>query len=83
MVVIGATAAVIAPMTVTVTASWTWHLIAALLLVALTAAASTVLGPARLRTMIYLDVVFLLFALGTRLQWPPVVTTVPSEGQPR
>ena len=74
LVVIGATAAVIAPMTVT--ASWTWHLIAALLLTALTAAASTVSGPAPLRTMIYLDVVFLLFAFGTRLQWPPAVTTV-------
>ncbi len=74
LVVIAATAAVIAPMTVT--ASWTWHLTAAILLTALTAAAITVSGPAPLRTMIYLDVAFLLFALGTHLRWPPVVTTV-------
>lgn len=76
LVVIAATAAVIAP--ITATASWTWHLIAAILLTALTAAAAaaTVSGPAPLRTMTYLDVAFLLFALGTHLQWPPVTTTV-------
>jgi len=43
-VVVAATAIVILP--ITVTASWTWHLIAAVLLTALTVAASMVSGPA-------------------------------------
>ena len=72
--VVAATAIVILP--ITVTASWTWHLIAAVLLTALTVAAIMVSGPAPLRTMIYLDVAFLLFALASHGQWPPAVTAV-------
>lgn len=74
LVVVAATAIVITP--VTVTASWPWHLSAAVLLTALTVAAMMVAGSAPLRTMVYLDVAFLLFVLGTHLQWPPAVTTV-------
>ena len=73
-VVVAATAIVIFP--ITVTASWTWHLIAAVLLTALTVAAIMVSGPAPLRTMIYLDVAFLLFALASHGRWPPAVTAV-------
>ena len=73
-VVVAATAIVILP--ITVTASWTWHLIAAVLLTALTVAAIMVSGPAPLRTMVYLDVAFLLFALASHGQWPPAVTAV-------
>ena len=74
LVVVAATAVVILP--ITVTASWPWHVTAAVLVTALTVAAVTVSGPAPLRTMIYLDVAFLLFAVGTHRQWPPAVTTV-------
>ncbi len=74
MLIVVATAAVIAPMTVT--ASWTWHVSAAIMLAVLTVAAVAMRGPAPLRTMVYLDVAFLLFALGTHLRWPPAVTTV-------
>lgn len=74
LVAVVATATVIAPMTVT--ASWTWHLTGALALAALTVAATRVTGPSPLRAVVYLDVAFLLFALGTHLRWPPAVTTV-------
>lgn len=73
-VVITATATVIAPMTVTT--SWSWHVSAAILLIALAAVAVTVTGPAPLRTVVYLGVVFVLFTLGTHAEWPPAVTTV-------
>lgn len=46
------------------------------LLTALMVAAIAVVGPAPLRTLVYLDMVFLLFVLGTHLQWPPAGTTV-------
>ncbi|MET1004768.1 MAG: CPBP family intramembrane glutamic endopeptidase [Propionibacteriaceae bacterium] len=74
LIVVAATVIVILP--ITVTASWRWHLLAAGLLVALTVAALAVSGPAPLRTMMYLDLAFLLFALSTHLRWPPAVTTV-------
>lgn len=74
LVVVAAAAVVITPWTVT--ASWTWHVTGAILLTALTLVAITVTGPAPLRTMIYLDVAFVLFASGTHLQWSPVLTTV-------
>lgn len=38
--------------------------------------AVVVAGPAPLRAMVFLDVVFLVFAVGTHLAWPPAVTTV-------
>ena len=74
VVVVAATAIVILP--ITVTASWTWHLTAAVLLAALTVTAIMVSGPAPLRTLIYLNLAFLVFALATHVQWPPAVTAV-------
>lgn len=73
MVVVAA-GAVVAPLTVT--ASWEWHLVVAIVLAALTLAAARVATAAPMRAMAYLDTAFLVFAGGAHLRWPPAVTTV-------
>lgn len=74
LIVVAATCTVAAPMTVTT--SWVWHLVALTLLATLTVVAATVSGPAPLRAVLFLDTAFVVFAGGTRLDWPPAVTTV-------
>lgn len=74
LVVIAATAIVIAP--ATVTASWQWHLAASLLLAALTVVAARPRGPAPLRALVFLDAIFVVFACAAHLRWPPPVTAI-------
>lgn len=74
LVVIAAAVIVIAP--VTASASWRWHIAASFMLAALTVVATRSTGPAPLRALVFLDVIFVVFACATHLRWPPTVTAV-------
>jgi membrane protease YdiL (CAAX protease family) len=69
LVVVAATVIVIVP-------SWRWHLAASLLLAALTVVAVRSSGPAPLRALVFLDVIFVVFAGAAHVRWPPTVTAL-------
>ncbi len=71
---VAATAAVFAP--VVVGGAWRGLALAAVILGALTAIAARAGGAATVRAVVFLDVVFVIFAGGSLWAWTPAVTTV-------